>query len=96
MDKILTIFDYLPTYLDVDIFYPKRGQKEAFFDHLPTSSCPRSFWTTPIPVLFVRLKQGWVILVYGYEYLFMPDKHIFSCYTDAILYSNEIFLVYFH
>ena len=24
----------LPTYLDVDIFYPKHGQKEAFFDHL--------------------------------------------------------------
>ena len=38
---------WLPTYLDVDIFYPKRGQKKAFFDHLPTSSCPRSFWTTP-------------------------------------------------
>ena len=47
VDKILTIFDYLPTYLNVDIFYPKRGQKEVFFDHLPTSSCPRSFWTTP-------------------------------------------------
>ena len=31
VDKILTIFDYLPTYLDVDIFYPKRGQKEAFW-----------------------------------------------------------------
>ena len=38
---------YLPTYLNVDIFYPKRGQKEAFFDHLPTSPCPRSLWTTP-------------------------------------------------
>ena len=42
-------FDHFcqPTYLNVDIFYPKRGQKEAFLDHLPTSSCPRSFWTTP-------------------------------------------------
>ena len=31
-------FDHFwpPTYLNVDIFYPKRGQKEAFFDHLPT------------------------------------------------------------
>ena len=38
---------WLPTYLNVDIFYPKRGQKEAFFDHLPTSPCPRSLWTTP-------------------------------------------------
>ena len=27
---------WLPTYLNVDIFYPKRGQNEAFFDHLPT------------------------------------------------------------
>ena len=38
-------FDHflLPTYLDVDNFYPKRGQKEASFDDLPTSSCPRSF-----------------------------------------------------
>ena len=39
---------WLPTNLDVDIFYPKRGQKEAFFDHLPTSSFPRSFWMTPL------------------------------------------------
>ena len=30
-------------YLDVDIFYPKRGKKETFFDYLPTSSCPHSF-----------------------------------------------------
>ena len=45
---------WLPTYLNVDNFYPKRGQKEAFFDHLPTSSCPRSFWTTPLG----NLQQG--------------------------------------
>ena len=24
-------------------YLPRRGQKEAFFDHLTTSSCPRSF-----------------------------------------------------
>ena len=29
---------WLPTYLNVDIFYPKRGQKEAFFDPLPILS----------------------------------------------------------
>ena len=38
---------WLPPYLKVDIFYPKLGQKEALFDHLPTSSCPPSFWMTP-------------------------------------------------
>ena len=27
---------WLHNYLDVDIFYPKRGQYEAFFDHLST------------------------------------------------------------
>ena len=32
---------FLTTYL------PQRGQKDAFFDHLPTSSCPCSFWMTP-------------------------------------------------
>ena len=36
VDKILTIFDYLSTYLDVDIFYTNGEQKEAFFDHIPT------------------------------------------------------------
>ena len=37
---------FVTTYLNVDIFYPKRGQKEALIDHPTTSSCPRSFWTT--------------------------------------------------
>ena len=38
-------FDHflLPTFPEVDNFHPKCGQKEAFFYHLPTSSCPRSF-----------------------------------------------------
>ena len=51
VEKILIIFDHLPTYL------PERGQKEAFFDHLPTSSCPRGFWSTPTEktVLLVSL-----------------------------------------
>ena len=38
---------WLPTYLYVDTFYTQRGQKEALFDHVPTSSCPRSFLMTP-------------------------------------------------
>ena len=29
------------TFFDVDIFYPKRGQKEAFFDHLILSQTPK-------------------------------------------------------
>ena len=47
-------FDHFwqPTYLNVDIFYPNRGQKETFFDHLPTSSCPRSFWMNPLDIDF--------------------------------------------
>ena len=27
--------------------YPKRGQKKTFFDPLPPSSCPRSYWMPP-------------------------------------------------
>ena len=34
---------WLPIYLEVDIFHPKSWQKEAFFDYLPTSSCPIAF-----------------------------------------------------
>ena len=47
---------WLPTYLDMDIFYPKRGQNEAFFDHLPTLSFPRSFWTTTLEKYCVKLE----------------------------------------
>ena len=46
--KWTRFWPFLTTYLPQrGLFYPKSGQKEAFFDHLPTSSCPRSFWTTP-------------------------------------------------
>ena len=36
-----------PTYLYANIDYPEREQKMKFFDPLPTSPCPRSYWTTP-------------------------------------------------
>ena len=49
---------FLTTYLNVDIFYPKRGEKGAFFDHLPTSSCPRSFWMTP----YIALKTEYELV----------------------------------
>ena len=42
---MLSSFQAMDMDMDMDIFYPKRGQKEAYFDHLPISSCPRSFWT---------------------------------------------------
>ena len=47
VDRIRPFFDHLPTYLYLDIFYHERGQKLRFLDHLPTSSCPRSYWMTP-------------------------------------------------
>ena len=45
VDIIVPFLDNLPTYLN--ILCSKCGQKYAFLDHLPTSSCPRSYWTTP-------------------------------------------------
>jgi hypothetical protein len=38
----LTMFDYLPT-LTWTSFTLNVEKKEGFFDHLPTSSSPRSF-----------------------------------------------------
>ena len=44
-EQYFTLFDHLPTStwtfvtLNVD-------KSRPFFGHLPTSSCPRSFWTT--------------------------------------------------
>ena len=29
------------------VLYPERGQKRTFFDPLPPSSCPSSYWMTP-------------------------------------------------
>ena len=46
VDKFLAFFDHLPPY--VDIFYGMNVDKKwTFLDHLPTSSCKRSLWTTP-------------------------------------------------
>ena len=41
---LLVLFDL---YLDINIFYPERGQKQPFFNHLATSTCRRSFWMIP-------------------------------------------------
>ena len=30
-------------------FYSEHGQKQTFFDPLPPSSCPRSYWMVPYP-----------------------------------------------
>ena len=42
MDRILPIFD--PPPLSGQFSYPERGQKWTFFDPLPPSSCPCSYW----------------------------------------------------
>ena len=53
VDKILASFDHLPPC--VDIFYGINVDKKwTFLDHLPTSSCKRSLWTTPNIAAFSR------------------------------------------
>ena len=44
------IFDLPP--LHGQFLYPERGQKQTFFDPLPPSSCPRSYWMTPNGISF--------------------------------------------
>ena len=72
---------WLPTYLDVDISYPKHGQKAAFFDHLPTSSYPSSsFWTTPNTVKPLMIADR-MIPPLGQEYShgktqYIPGKQV--------------------
>ena len=43
---ILTIFDHPPTHVD-KIFTPEVDKIWTILDHLPTPSCPRSYWMTP-------------------------------------------------
>ena len=38
--------DIILPYLHLDIFHLECGPKLAFFDQLPSSPCPRSFWMT--------------------------------------------------
>ena len=38
--------DIILPYLHLDIFHLEYGPKLAFFDQLPSSPCPRSFWMT--------------------------------------------------
>ena len=45
VDRILQFFD--PPTLRGQFLYPKRGQKQTFFDPSPPSSCPRSYWMPP-------------------------------------------------
>ena len=52
------LFDHLPTY--VDNFYGINVDKKwTFLDHLPTSSCKRSLWTTPYCVTFSGVRFFW-------------------------------------
>ena len=43
VDRILPLFDPPQPPLRGQFSYPKRGQKQTFFDPLPPSSCPRSY-----------------------------------------------------
>jgi hypothetical protein len=40
-------FDPTPLPLHGQFLYPERGHKLSFFDPLPPSSCPRSYWMGP-------------------------------------------------
>ena len=54
--------EHLPSYVDIS-YGINVDKKWTFLDHLPTSSCKRSLWTTPM--LFVRfLKQKRLIPKY--------------------------------
>ena len=59
VDRILPFFD--PPPLRGQFLYPERGQKQTFFDPLP-SSCPRSYWMAPMGKLanFRKCEVFWL------------------------------------
>ena len=66
IDKILAFFDS-PT-PRVDIFYGMNVDKKwTFLDHLPTSSCKHSLWTSPNAKwslsLWIKLANWWRLMV---------------------------------
>jgi hypothetical protein len=71
----------------MDIFYPKRGQKEAFFDHLPTSSCPRSFGTTPCMFELPMSESNLGIYIPFCQHLWIREIKIFTCFD---LINNKL------
>ena len=46
VDTILVFFGHLPPYIDI-LYGINVDKKLIFLDHLPSSSCKRSLWTTP-------------------------------------------------
>ena len=47
VDMICPFSDHLPTTIYVNMKMDKKGQKWTFLDHLPTSSFPLCYGTTP-------------------------------------------------
>ena len=51
-----------PLPLSGQFLYPERGQKQPFFDSLPHSSCPRSYW---MPPMYTCSIFDWMVYVCG-------------------------------
>ena len=63
----LGLFYPLPPW--VDIFYGMNVDKKwTFLDHLPTSSCKRSFWTAPNPFVYMLPNQ------FNFKFMLMLKK----------------------
>ena len=56
VDRILQFFYPTPhPHLLGQFLYPLRGQKQTYFDPLPPSSCPRSYWMAPMGLFCTAL-----------------------------------------
>ena len=68
--------------------YPERGQKQTFFDPLPLSSCPRSYWMAPKTHygFSVPTEGGCIIRKSAAEH-WLPQTQIFS-YSQRIFFRH--------
>ena len=96
VDRILLFFD--PPPLRGQFLYPERGQKQTFFDPLPPSSCPRSYWMPPYEQCYrvskLKLRWRFELCISKIRLLIRPIWQFFLALCSSAL-KKPMFQFYF-
>ena len=89
---------FLPPSLRGQFLYPERGQKQTFFDPLPPSSCPRSYWMPPYEQCYrvskLKLRWRFELCISKIRLLIRPIWQFFLALCSSAL-KKPMFQFYF-
>ena len=94
VDRILPFFDHSPPFSVDSFFTLSVGKKNTFFDPLPPSSCPRSYWMPTKEWLlrnhFLTPNKPLIHTSFAYSKLNMDDSSILTGLLGYLDSTQEV------